>query len=464
MKKTGLITVLALLALAAGAFYLARQGRGVSGAISPKDGPRAGGRLVVAYKSEPRTFNRYVSPQQAEELVARLTQATLIRLDRATGQLEPRLAREWSSSDDGLTWTLKLREGIQFSDGAAFTSADVVFSFQALYDDTVKSPIAASVMVQGKPLLVRALDASTVIITLPAPYGPGLSLLDAVPILPRHRLKAALDNRTFQDAWSVTTPLTEVVGLGPFVLTEYVPGERLVFTRNPRFWLRDTDGNALPRLDAIELQFVPDQNTEMVRLKAGITDLTGPVRFEDVSSLRDLQAKGKVTLHEAGVSIAPDMMWFNLNPAAASATKRPWLQREELRKAVSLAVDRRAIVNTVFLGEGVPIGGPITPGHGDWFDSTLPAPVFDPASAAALLASIGLVDRTGDGLRDDARGRTATFSILTQKGHSVRERSAAMVKEQLRTIGLQVDVVPLEVRSMIDLWGKGEDRRGLLRD
>ena len=456
MKKTGLITVLVVLALSAGGLFLLRDRSAVSGGKSPKDSLGGGGRLVVAYKSEPRTFNRYVSPRQPEELVARLTQATLIRLNRTTGQLEPRLAREWSSSADGLTWTVKLREGVQFSDGQPFSSADVLFSFQALYDPRVNSEMASSLKVQGKPLQVRALDASTIVVTLPAAYGPGLSLLDAVPILPRHKLKAALDNGSFRDAWSVTTPLPEIAGLGPFVLTEYVPGERLVFTRNNRFWLRDVDGGPLPRLDAIELQFVPDQNTEIVRLKAGIADLTSPVRFEDVSSLRELQSQGRVRLHDAGVSIAPDMMWFNLNPGQSAAQKRPWLQREELRKAVSLAVDRRAIVNTIFLGEAVPIAGPITPGHRDWFVPELAPTSFDAAAASRLLASIGLVDRNGDGLRDDERGQTARFSLLTHKGHSVRERSALMVQAHLRSVGLQVDVVPLEQGSLIESWSKGD--------
>lgn len=457
MKISRVITVLVVLALVGGALYLVLG----QGAFSPgKDASgdsKTGGDLVVAYRIEPRTFNRYVAPQQAEELVSRLTQATLVRLDRTTRRLEPRLAREWSGSPDGLAWTLKLREGVTFSDGAPFTSADVLFSFQVLYDPGVRSEIASSLLIEGKPLRVRALDASTVVVILPAPYGPGIALLDAVPILPRHKLKAAFDAGTFREAWSVTTPISEIVGLGPFVVREYAPGERLVFGRNPHFWRRDTGGRTLPYLDRLELQFVPDQNAEVLRLQSGDVDLiSNQVRFEDLASLRDLQTKGQITLHEAGVSISPDMMWFNLDPTAKSARQRPWLQREDLRRAISSAVNREAIVNTVFLGEALQISGPITPGHGEWFLPELPQPAFDSAEASRLLASIGLSDRNGDGLLDDERGQTAKFSVLTQKGHSVRERSASMVQEQLRKVGLQIDVVPLETRSMIDLWGKGE--------
>ena len=121
-----------------------------------------------------------------------------------------------------------------------------------------------------------------------------------------------------------------------------------------------------------------------------------------------------------------------------------------------MAVDRQALVNSVFLGEAVPIAGPITPGHGEWYAADAVRPVFDRDAARSALASAGLTDRNNDGMVDDATGKTARFSILTSKGSTVRERSAAVIQEQLRQIGLQADVVPMEIRSMIDAWSKGE--------
>jgi len=236
-----------------------------------------------------------------------------------------------------------------------------------------------------------------------------------------------------------------------------VPGERLVFARNPRFWRRDDAGRQLPYLDGLELQFTTDQNTEVLRLKAGASDLmTDRVRFEDLASLRDLSAQGRIVLHDAGVAIAQDMLWFNLDPSARTARDRPWLQREELRHAISAAVNRKTIVNTVFLGEAAEIAGPITPGHGDWFVADLARPAFDPAYAVTQLASIGLVDRNADGFVDDEHGRTASFSVLAPKGNSVRERSAAIIQEHLRKIGLKIDIVPLERGSVIGRWSAGD--------
>jgi peptide/nickel transport system substrate-binding protein len=421
------------------------------------DGVTPGGLLRVSYKYEPSTYNRFVAADVTQDGLARLIHATLIRLNRATGQLEPRLAREWTSSPDGLTWTLKLREDVLFSDGAPFTAADVVFSFQALYDPKVKSEIASSFLVNAKPLTVRAMDAHTVVIVFPAPYGPGISLLDAVPIFPSHKLKAALDAGKFRDAWGLSTPLTDIVGLGPFVLAEYVSGQRLVLTRNPRFWLKDSGGRQLPYLDRIEIQFSADQNADVLRLQSGDLDLMyTALRFEDLDALRKLEAQGRIKLHTAGVSIAPDLLWFNLAPDSPPARQRPWLQSEGLRKAISMAVDRQALVNSVFLGEAVPIAGPITPGHGEWYAADVARPVFDRDGARRALAAAGLTDRNNDGMVDDPSGKTARFTIRTLKGSTVRERSAYIIQDHLRQIGLQIDVIPMEFRSMINALGKGE--------
>ena len=456
MRLSRVIPVL-VLAGAVGLFFLTRRGDPPVAPVNEASEATPGGLLRVSYKYEPSTYNRFVAADVTQDGLARLIHATLIRLNRATGQLEPRLAREWTSSPDGLTWTLKLREDVLFSDGAPFTAADVVFSFQALYDPKVESEIKSSFLINAKPLTVRAMDAHTVVVVFPAPYGPGISLLDAVPIFPSHKLKAALDAGKFRDAWGLSTPLTEIVGLGPFVLAEYVSGQRLVLTRNPRFWLKDGGGRQLPYLDRIEIQFSADQNADVLRLKSGDLDVMyTAVRFEDLDALRKLEAQGRIKLHTAGVSIAPDLLWFNLAPDSPPARQRPWLQSEGLRKAISMAVDRQALVNSVFLGEAVPIAGPITPGHGGWYTADVARPVFDRDAARRALAAAGLTDRNNDGMVDDSSGKTARFSIRTLKGSTVRERSVLIIQDQLRQVGLQIDFIPMEFRSMINSLGKGE--------
>ena len=142
---------------------------------------------------------------RVDSSIAQLTHARLVRINRATQQLEPWLAEKYGCTPDGLTCTLTLRRGVRFSDGTPFTSADVLFSFQAVYDETTGSWIAETLTVGGKPLAVSAPDASTVVVKFPSPFGPGLRLLDALPILPKHKLEAALKAGSLRKEWGPTT-------------------------------------------------------------------------------------------------------------------------------------------------------------------------------------------------------------------------------------------------------------------
>src|SRR4029453_4920350 len=118
--------------------------------------------------------------------------------------------------------------------------------------------------------------------------------------------------------------------------------------------------------------------------------------------------------------------------ASPPAKTKPWLQKEPLRRAISLAVDRQAIVDTVYLGAGVPVFGPITPGHGAWYEASLPHDPHDPPPARQLPAEIGLQDPHGDGMFEYPAGHPARFSGMTQKGHTIREKTVALLQSQLK--------------------------------
>ena len=266
--------------------------------------PVRGGALVATLRSEPRTFNPHAGRDFASTLVVGLTQARLLRVNRATQQIEPWLAESYTCAPDGLSCTLKLRRGVTFSDGAPFTSADVVFSFQAVYDEKTASPLGDALLVGGKPLAAKAPDAGTVVVTFPSIYGPGLRLLDMLPILPKHKLEAALKSGTLRQQWGPATPPAEIVGLGPFVLQSYQPGQRLVFARNAKYWRKDAAGVQLPYLDQLTIEITPDQNAELLRLQAGQADLTqSEVRPDDYAALKRDAAAGKLRLADAGVAL-----------------------------------------------------------------------------------------------------------------------------------------------------------------
>ena len=150
-------------------------------------------------------------------------------------------------------------------------------------------------MVGGQPIEATAPDEATVVLTYAAPSGPGLRLLDMLPILPRHKLEVR----------AVIRHVRAGVGHGDrarrrssepvrSILREYHPGQRLVFDRNPRYWRKAPNGDSLPYLDRLVLELVPDQNAELLRLQSGATDLThSELRSDDYIPVRRAEQDGK---------------------------------------------------------------------------------------------------------------------------------------------------------------------------
>ena len=216
----------------------------------------------------------------------RLTQATLIRLnrDRAAGAVARASVVE--SSPDGLTWTLKLE-----------TRGGLLGWRAVHFGRRVSSPSRRSTTSRWRARSPRAADRrqapsgsryrrhhhravhARAVRTGAEPAG-----FDSDSAAPQAR--GGVEAGTFREAWGLRRRPSELAGLGPFVLKAYVHGERMVFARNPHYWRLD-EGRVLPCLDEPELQIVPDQNAELLRLKGGTTDLmTAQVRPEDLAGLR----------------------------------------------------------------------------------------------------------------------------------------------------------------------------------
>jgi peptide/nickel transport system substrate-binding protein len=425
----------------------------MGGGDDPAPAPAAarGGQIVASIRGEPRTFNRYVAADQASEVLSLLMQARLVRINRSTFELEPWLAETWESSPDGRTHTIHLRQGLTWSDGMPLTAEDVMFSLRAVYDPKVDSVLADSLTAGGQPLRTASPDPRTVVFTFAAPSGRGIRMLDGLPILPKHKLEAALAAGTFASAYNTGTPPAEVVGAGPFVLREYQPGQRVVLDRNPRYWRTAPDGAALPYLDRVVLQIIPEQNAELLRIQAGETDLTSTeLRPEDYVPVRRAEEEGRLRLIELGVGTDADAFWFCLKPEVKGKDPRfAFVQRPEFRRAISYAVDREAFAESVFLGAAVPVWGPITPGNTPWFWPDIPRYPHNDDTAKMLLRELGLEDRNGNGVVEDAKGTEARFTVITQRGIGWYERGTAFVRDELARVGIALEIAPLELGALI---------------
>jgi peptide/nickel transport system substrate-binding protein len=196
----------------------------------------------------------------------------------------------------------------------------------------------------------------------------------------------------------------------------------------------------------------------MVRLQAGQIDFSQQqLRASDIATMRSLADQGKIQLLELGVSTDADSFFFNLRPEFwAKDPRGAWLPRKEFRQAISHAVDREKFAETVFLGEAVPIHGPVTPGNTRWFWPDLPRYPYSLEKARALLEGLGLRNRDQDEWLEDEKGTEARFTLQTFRGASVLERSAAVLRDDLRAVGIAVDVVTLEANTVISRMQEGQ--------
>src|SRR5580704_13515360 len=224
-----------------------------------------GGRLVASLRSEPKTLNPVTSTDvSSREVIAQLT-GDLLHINRLSQQTEPAVAKAWHVSANGLRYTLQLRRGLRFSDGHPLDADDVIFSFKVYLDENIHSPQRDLLIVGNKPIIVRKIDAYTVVFELAQPYAAAERLFDSVAVLPRHLLEGAYQSGKLSQMWGLGTPSQEIAGLGPFRLKEYVPGQRITLERNPYFWKVDRKGTRLPYLDQITFLFVASADAEVMR-------------------------------------------------------------------------------------------------------------------------------------------------------------------------------------------------------
>lgn len=413
-----------------------------------------GGHLTIGQRSEPRTLNPVTATDAvSREVIGRLM-GDLIEINRSSQQTEPGLAKSWKISPDGRRFTLLLRKGIRFSDGHPFDADDVLFSFNVYMDEAVDSPQRDLLIIDGKPILVTKLDQYTVRFALPRPYAAAERLFDGLAMLPKHLLEKQYHEGHFAQAWSLNVQASEVAGLGPFRLKQYVPGQRVVVERNPYYWKVDQKNQRLPYLDELVFLFVGTEDAQVMRFEAGETDIISRLSSENYNLLSREKSRVGSQLADIGPSLEYNFLVFNLNDLSRKklnevAGKQAWFSDLKFRQAISAAVDRESIVRLVYGTRGAALWGNVGPGNKLWINQTIPHPSRSVETARQLLKAAGYSWNAAGQLLDATR-QPVEFSIITSSSNSQRMKMATLLQDDLSHLGMQVHVVPLEFRAMID--------------
>jgi peptide/nickel transport system substrate-binding protein len=416
-----------------------------------------GGRLVIATFGDPKTFNPITENESNSQDIIRFLFSGLVSVDTPTQEVGPGLAESWKAEADQKTWTFVLRKGVVWSDGRPLTADDVVFTWEVIYHPEIDNVTADLFKIDGKKFEVTKLDALTVRVVTPEPYAPFIEYFGSVPIIPRHVLEPAVKEKRFASAYGINTPPTELVGCGPFKLKQFKPGEFTLLERNPSYFAVDMKGQRLPYLDAVMYTVVPDMNAMSLRFLKGEADVHENVRPDEYERFKTEADKGQFTLRELGLGLERGFLWFNQNTNLHAKTGQPivaphrlaWFRNPKFRQAISHAIDRPSIVKTIYASRAFPNYGFVSMENKKWNNPEVAKYPFDLAKARALLKEIGIEDRNSDGLLEDAAGRVVEFTLSTNTGNSVRERTAVLIQDDLKKLGVKLVFQPVEFNTLV---------------
>ncbi len=410
-----------------------------SAAPAPED---AGGILTVGLFQEPDNLNPFLAVQTASRIVRDLVLEGLVDAD-PDGNFIPELSAVPSAADgtisaDGLTVTYNLVDGITWSDGHPFTSADVKFTWE-----TVMNADNAVTTQKGYDLIasIDTPDDQTVVVTYSELYSPALSLF-SIPeaILPAHVLEGA----AFGEAEFNRIP----EGTGPFMVTEWNSGQSIILDKNPNY--RDP---SRPLLDRIVFKIIPDQNAGITQMRTGDIDVFWNI---DTGVIDQFTGMDGVTVQ---VTPSSNVEYLGLNLSSGSDPNEPHFAFGDpnVRKALAMAIDRTPIIEDLLFGLSEAATSPI--GLGWASPEGLSNPPYDPDGARALLEASGWVD-SGDGIREKD-GQRLTLEITTPTGQQVRELTEQVLQEQFKAVGIELVINNVPAATLFGNWAEnGKLQRG----
>jgi len=479
-----------------------------------------GGEFVRStFGSEPKTFNDVIAAETSStDVTAFLTNGAI---ERDQFSLEfvstPGFGTWYEVSEDEMTITVGIEEGLLWSDGDDLTAEDIVFSLNQLIlrEDVASNSRSGYIIdtyIDGYsaeiPAKAELIDMYTYKLTLPTVYA-GIVGLGGIPAYPMHIFgpligwdksmgfdfeykrelvnedgamywalnevkNSAIDYAAVGSFWGLDTDVSEIVSCGPFVISEYVPGQKIVLGRNPYNSEYDADGQQLPYLDKATYIFVEDQDTQLARFLAGELDMLG-LRGEDyaVFSQEKLNALD-ATIYDVGPAFGTTFLVFNQNPdveaedgSLVPGTVKPevlyWTTNKEFRLAMSYLIDRQTIINNVAFGFGYPQYSfipRVSPYYWEGADDA--AAKYDPEMAVEILDGLGWVDTDGDGVREDDLGNKIVLELTTNSGNTVREAVGTLFAEEAAAVGVQVQFKPEDFNTMVGKLLSGQNWDGIL--
>jgi len=394
------------------------------------DQPVPGGTLRAALAGDPDTLNPLTRRTLDSGVILGICNRSLVEYT-AAGNYRPALASRWSWSEDKLVLTFELRPDAKWSDGTPLTAHDVVVSYRLTTDERIASPRASEF---ARVSDVVEVDPHTVAFHFTERCSQQLFNAHSLSLVPAHVVE------DLDPAEVASWPLNlEPVTTGPYRLARWDVGERLVLEPNPHYY------GPAPYLQELVFEVVPEEAVRILKLEAGELDMLDEIPPREVARFRD-DPDSPIRLYTLDGRRFGYLAYNTTDPRFADA---------RVRNAISLAIDRNAMIEGLLYGMGDRLASPIPPMLGPVHNSSLEPHRRDTGTARQLLAEAGWADSDGDGILD-RDGEPFRFELKTRTGDSVRENGALILQRNLRDVGIEVRPVIQELPTTLQQVREGD--------
>ncbi|MDH4617808.1 ABC transporter substrate-binding protein [Brevibacillus sp. AY1] len=395
--------------------------------------PKKGGTITIGIANEPDQLDIHKTGMAVANQIAGNLGASLVTQDPDTLEFKPYLAESWQVSEDGKTWTFKIRTGVKFHDGTAMTAKSIAETYQRALNPETAAKVAGSNLSEVES--VEASDDTTLVLHLKQPFAPLLQFLSDpgwLQPLSMQAIEQAGDKYARQP-----------VGVGPWKFEKWENGQSISFTRNEEFAWADPifKNQGAPYADRLVYRFIAENQTLLAALDSGSIDIARGVVAKDVAKYRDNPQFEVKEMLRNGLGL-----FVMLN------TRKPVFQDVEVRQALNKAINKEAIMKAVIQGEGVVSYGPLPPSLFGYDESVKDYGLtYQVDEAKALLEKAGYT-KNAQGLYEKD-GKPLKLDLLTQTG--TWAQASQLIQAMLKDIGVEVNIVTLEWGALVDTATKG---------
>lgn len=418
---------------------------------------KKGGKRTIASNALPKTFNYYLAAETSSTDILEKMYLGLITSDPVTAEIIPSLAKSWELSEDKMTYTFHLREGLKWSDGHPITSDDVVFTFNEIINNPkVPNNSKDGMLVDDKFPTIKKIDDLTLTVTTAKPFVPFLRTVGQ-GIMPKHVFEGttqpdASGDVKFNTMWGLNTDVSKVVVSGPWKIKEYKTAQYIILEPNPHYYEKDAEGNSLPYLDEFVTIRVQDLNSSVVKFKSGETDAYA-MRAEDYDIIKEVQKEQNLAIKNLGPATGTTFVMFNMSTAknkegqpVVDPVKSKWFKNVKFRQAMAHAINKTGIIKSIYKGRAIPQYSHISQ-QNPFYDPTTKDYEYNLNKAAEMLKEAGFVLKKDE--LYDADGNRVEFNLVTNSGNTQRDATCAILRKDWGKLGIKVNYKPVEFNAMV---------------